>query len=85
MYPLKALGPDGYGVCFYHNYWATVGESVRKAALEFLNSCNFDASVNSTYIVLISKVFPASTMNDYRPISLCNVLIKLVPKSLPID
>lgn len=82
MHPTKAPGPDGFSACFYQKFWSIVGESVKGTALEFLNSGIFDPSLNSTYIVLIPKTSPACSVTDYRPISLCNVLYKLVAKVL---
>lgn len=82
MHPLKAPGPDGFGVCFYQQHWDIVGEEVRKAALEFLNKGTFDPSFNSTFIVLIPKVQDFVSVGDFRPISLCNVIYKLVAKVL---
>lgn len=42
-------------------------------------------SVNSTTIVLIPKVKNPQEMKQFRPISLCNVICRSVPKSWPID
>jgi hypothetical protein len=42
----------------------------------------FDNSINSTYIVLIPKVKNPSSITEYRLISLCNVLYKLIAKVL---
>jgi hypothetical protein len=64
-----------------HLYWDTVGEAVRSAALNFLNHGQFDSSINSTYVVLIPKSSSADSVNDYRPISLCKVLYKIIAKS----
>jgi len=82
MHPLKAPGPDGFGVCFYQQHWDTIGEEVRKEALEFLNKGTFDPSFNSTFIVLIHKVQDSVFVGDFRPISLCHVMYKLVAKVL---
>jgi hypothetical protein len=55
MHPLKAQGLDGYGVCFYHKHWNTIGAEVRQAILNFLNNGIFDPSINYTYLALIPK------------------------------
>jgi hypothetical protein len=56
---------------------------VREAALAFLNAGKFDPSINSTYIALIPKVAGAVSVNEFWPISLCNVVYKIMAKALP--
>ena len=50
------------------------------AVLDFLNNGTFDNDLNVTYIALIPKKKNPSALTDYRPISLCNVLYKLIAK-----
>jgi hypothetical protein len=50
--------------------------------LDFLNNGIFDKSINDTYITLIPKVKKPTKITEYRPISLCNVLYKLIAKVL---
>jgi 23S rRNA U2552 (ribose-2'-O)-methylase RlmE/FtsJ len=80
--PLKGSGPDGYNISFFHHHWETVGDTVRGAALDFLNQSRFDPSINETHVVLIPKSASANSVHDYRPISLCNVLYKIIAKVL---
>jgi hypothetical protein len=82
MAPLKYPGPDGFPADFYQKNWDTVGGDVCKAVLEFLNGGQFDAGLNTTNIVLIPKVNSPSNPFDFRPISLCNVLYKIISKVL---
>jgi exonuclease III len=82
MHPLKSPGPDGFSACFYQRSWDTVRMEVGKAVLDFVNFGNFDHSINTTHIVLIPKKKNPSRVTDYRPISLCNVLYKLMAKVL---
>lgn len=82
MHPLKSPGPDGYPALFYKKYWDILGKDVCRAVLSYLNGGNFDAGLNITNIVLIPKVNTPSKLSDFRPISLSNVLYKLISKVL---
>jgi hypothetical protein len=82
MHPLKSPGPDGFPAVFYQKYWNIVGRDVCQAVLSYLNGGTFDVNLNVTNIVLIPKVNSPAKLTDYRPISLCNVLYKLISKVL---
>jgi hypothetical protein len=82
MHPLKSPGPDGFSACFYQRAWSTVKVEVCQTVLGYLNHGLFDADINATYIALIPKIKNPSRVSDYRPISLCNVLYKLISKVL---
>jgi len=82
MHPLKSPGPDGFPAMFYQKNWNTVRKEVSKAVLYYLNNGHLDEGLNTTNIVLIPKVNFPSKITDYRPISLCNVLYKLIAKVL---
>lgn len=84
MHPLKAPGPDGFPTTFYQKSWATTGSEVCRAVLHFLNGGFLDAKLNATNLVLIPKIPNPSRVTEYWPISLCNVIYKLIQKSLQI-
>jgi hypothetical protein len=82
MHPLKSPGPDGFSACFYQKSWNTVQQEVCQAVLGFLNHDVFEDDINVTHIALIPKIKSPTKVTDYRPISLCNVLYKLISKVL---
>jgi hypothetical protein len=82
MHPLKSLGSDGMSACFYQHSWMTVREEVRMVVLDFMNNDVFDSAINDTFITLIPKIKNPSCIMEYRPISLCNVVYKLISKVL---
>lgn len=74
MPPLKSPGPNGFLACFYQHNWGTVHPEVCAAILHFLNSSSIDARINTTHIALIPKVASPSSVTEFRPISLFNVI-----------
>ena len=82
MHPSKSPGPDGMPALFYQKYWDIVGSDVVSMILNVLNSNTSMADINKTYITLIPKVNNPAKMTDFRPISLCNVIYKLISKVL---
>ncbi|XP_074308855.1 uncharacterized protein LOC141643553 [Silene latifolia] len=82
MHPQKAPGPDGMNALFFQTYWHIVGASVIKGCLAILNGDGISEEINMTHIVLIPKKKEASSMAEFRPISPCNVIYKIVSKVL---
>lgn len=82
MSPLKSLGLDGFVVGFYQQHWSIVKNDVCSAALDFLNNGIIIPTLNFTYIALIPKVNNPEVVEEFRPISLCNVLYKIVSKTI---
>jgi len=80
---LKAPGPDGMPSAFYKNFWDVVGRKVTSEVLQILNEgAPIPAEWNQTVMSLIPKVKTPESVSELRPISLCNVLYKIVAKIL---
>jgi exonuclease III len=82
MHPSKAPGPDGMSSFFFQKFWHVIGPSVSTAVLSILNSARMLRKINLTHISLIPKKKNPELMSDYRPISLCNVIYKIISKVL---
>ncbi|KAL9673990.1 hypothetical protein QQ045_030254 [Rhodiola kirilowii] len=82
MHPTKAPGLDGFPAMFYQSNWDIVGRDVVEVVLNCLNSGVLGSDLNETLIVLVPKVKKVDTVEDLRPISLCNVVMKIITKVL---
>ena len=65
---------------FYKSFCHIVGEEVIVVVLKALNTCIIPEYINTTFISLIPKIKNPKKASDFRPISLCNVIYKLVAK-----
>ena len=82
MHSNKAPGPDGLNPAFYKRFWALCGGEVIKACKQWLNLGYLPSALGETNTVLIPKCEHPTTMKDLRPISLCNVVYKILAKAL---
>lgn len=82
IHPDKAPGADGLNVAFFRHYWDILGPDVTTACHRWIQNQSFPTVLNETILVLITKVYSHSRMHEYRPITLCNVLYKILSKML---
>jgi hypothetical protein len=78
----KAPGPDGFTALFYKEYWHIVKEVVLKSVWDFFASNHLLKEQNHTFIALIPKQLGPFSVNHFRPISLCNIIYKIIAKIL---
>ena len=77
----KAPGPDGIPAFFFQHFWDIVKPDVISTVQAFFHSGSLGRSLNHTLITLIPKIiFPE--LSHFKPISLCNVLYKVISKVL---
>ena len=79
---LKAPGPDGLHAIFYKRFWAMLGDDLTEEVLQAVNTCTIPDGWNDTTIVMIQKVNSPEKVTQFRPISLCNVVYKVISKMI---
>ena len=81
MNPDKAPGSDG-NLGFYQHFWSLIRLDIVQSCTGWLNSCSLLDDLHGTNIVLLPKNDSPSTMCDLRPISLYDVLYRVIVKVL---
>ena len=76
----KSPGPDGFTAEFYKSTWDIIGSEFILAVQSFFVKGFLPKGVNSTILALIPKKLETKEMKDYRPISCCNVIYKVISK-----
>ncbi|KAA3473448.1 reverse transcriptase [Gossypium australe] len=82
MTPLKALMIDNFPTLFYQRYWHIVGPHISQYCFSILKGEIKMGDINKTHIILILKVKKMKNITQFRPISLCNVIYKIIAKVL---
>ncbi|GKA92743.1 RNA-directed DNA polymerase, eukaryota, reverse transcriptase zinc-binding domain protein [Tanacetum coccineum] len=77
---VKALGPDGFIACFFKKAWKVVEKDVCDAVKDFFSNGKLLIEINSTIISLVPKTNTPQKVSDFRPITCCNVLYKIISK-----
>lgn len=80
MPPTKAPGPDGLPAAFFQKHWKSVHKGVEETCLYILNEQGNLAPLNHTFIALIPKTNKPRKVYEFRLISLCNVVYRIVAK-----
>lgn len=80
MGPTKVPEIDGFQALFFQRYWHIVGSDVINFCLGILNEGKSFESTNETKVVLIPKVSNPRNLANFKPISLCMVIYKIVAK-----
>jgi len=76
----KSPSPNGWSVEFYLAFFDILGHDLLKVIEECKKTRRIHGAINSTFIALIPKSENPSSFNDFRPISLCNCLYKIISK-----
>lgn len=80
MNALSSPRPNGFPSTFDQNHWPQVGNEVSEATLYILNSQDKVDTINDTHFALTPKKNSPLKVSDFQPISLCNVMYKIVSR-----
>lgn len=75
---LKSPRPNGMLGIFYHYCWHIVGDDLSNAVLSPFQNGHMSEKLNHTYWNLIPKVPHPKTIEQFRPIGLCNFSYKVI-------
>ena len=80
MPPGKVPGLDGFTTDFFHHCWDLIKEEVRQVMEESRTFGQVLTTLNATFLTLIPKEERVTHPKQYRPITLCNVIYKIITK-----
>ncbi|XP_078175152.1 uncharacterized protein LOC144568653 [Carex rostrata] len=80
--PHKAAGPDGFNAFILQQQWDLFGPTIITEVKEFFLTGIMKPEIAKSNLILIPKVKDPCQVADYRPISVCNVLYKVISKIL---
>ncbi|KAL3813124.1 hypothetical protein ACJIZ3_014392 [Penstemon smallii] len=78
----KSPGPDGLPALFYKNFWSITGNALVLAVQHFFRTGFLLKALNHTLVTLIPKQNKLNQVENFRPISLCNLAYKVISKIL---
>ena len=78
--PFKSPRPNGIHAGFYQRFWLLFKDSVINEIKKVFRERKVPAYLNQTHIALIPKIKGPEIIENYRPISLCNSIYKIIFK-----
>ncbi|XP_022899293.1 uncharacterized protein LOC111412589 [Olea europaea var. sylvestris] len=78
----KSLGSVGYTSCFFKSTWGCIEHDFVEAIMKFFSLGSIPKQINHAVIALVPKSTHAPSVEDYRSISCCNVIYKVITKIL---
>ncbi|XP_020681220.1 uncharacterized protein LOC110098664 [Dendrobium catenatum] len=73
---------DGISYSFIKGYWKIIAQDIREAIFQFISTGKMNEKWKETLIVLIPKVQNPVDPSQFRPISLCLSIYKIIAKLL---
>jgi len=78
----EAPGPNGFTTDFYKACWPFIKEEVHALVEESMVNKSVLRALNATFLTLIPKEEGVDSPDRFRPISLCNVIYRIISKVL---
>ena len=75
-------GPDGLHAIFFKTFWNLLEDDLVDEVLDAIHNKAIPDGWNNTIIVMIPKVENPDKVTQFWPISLCNVVYKVISKML---
>ena len=75
-----SLGPDGFTVNFFHHFWEMIKIDVWNIVEQSRLSGRILPALNATFLTLIPKGEGVDFSDKFRPVSLYNVIYKIITK-----
>lgn len=80
--PYKVPRPDGLHPIFFQKLWETLKDSLLKVCQDALILKRIPPGLGDSLIALTPKGQQPSNLNNFKPISLCNMLFKGITRIL---
>lgn len=78
MNPSKSPSPDGLTSHFFTTFWPQLGNHITLMIKKIFANGHLPHFLNETYIILIPKKEQPTQIDHFRPISLFNVIYKVI-------
>lgn len=80
--PDRAPGPDGVNARFVQTLWPKIKSCVLKEVNTSFTTSIMPNKISISNMILIPKKECPQRVSDYRPISICNIIYKVISKIL---
>eukprot|EP00253_Pinus_taeda_P036400 PITA_36400 len=80
----KIPGPDGWTIELFNHFFDEIGDELTGVVEESRRKGEIYSPFNATFITLIPKKEDPVSFEDFRPISLCNCVYKIIAKIIVV-